>query len=170
MRKRILGLVGLITIYSEILHWIGSKNWLPPTIDIKLKSNIPFFASMCRPVYPENIRNLDENDIKIATSKPWPPDCLIGLEEIMNIMYTVNFLNIRTPKKIVVITLKFELWLSHRVMSPNDADGMANSVDPDQTAPLGVGSLIWVCTVCPGISVRKLGIITVFLFLGRDCK
>ena len=22
-------------------------------------------------------------------------------------------------------------------MSPNDADGMANSVDPDQTAPLG---------------------------------
>ena len=28
-------------------------------------------------------------------------------------------------------------WLYHRVMSPNDADGMANSVDPDQTAPLG---------------------------------
>ena len=33
-------------------------------------------------------------------------------------------------------------------MSPNDADGMANSVDPDQTAPLG-------------ISIRKLRIITV---------
>ena len=29
------------------------------------------------------------------------------------------------------------MWLYHRVMSPNDADGMANSVDPDQTAPLG---------------------------------
>ena len=42
-------------------------------------------------------------------------------------------------------------------MSPNDADGMANSVDPDQTAR----SLIWVCTVCSGISVRKLRIITV---------
>ena len=28
-------------------------------------------------------------------------------------------------------------WLYHRVMSPNDADGMANSADPDQTAPLG---------------------------------
>ena len=40
-------------------------------------------------------------------------------------------------------------------MCPNDADGMANSVAPDQTAP------IWVCTVCPGISVRKLRIITV---------
>ena len=29
------------------------------------------------------------------------------------------------------------MWLYHRVMSPNDADGMANNVDPDQTAPLG---------------------------------
>ena len=28
------------------------------------------------------------------------------------------------------------MWLYNRVMSPNDADGMANSVDPDQT-PLG---------------------------------
>ena len=28
------------------------------------------------------------------------------------------------------------MWLYHRVMSPKDADGMANSVDPDQTAPL----------------------------------
>ena len=35
-------------------------------------------------------------------------------------------------------------------MSPNEADGMANSVDPDQTAP-------------PGISDRKLRIITVRL-------
>ena len=48
------------------------------------------------------------------------------------------------------------MWLCHRVMSPNYADGIANSVDPDQTAPL-----IWVCTVCPGISVRKLRISTV---------
>ena len=29
------------------------------------------------------------------------------------------------------------MWLYHRVTSPNDTDGMANSVDPDQTAPLG---------------------------------
>ena len=27
------------------------------------------------------------------------------------------------------------MWLYHRVMSPKDADRMANSVDPDQTAP-----------------------------------
>ena len=29
------------------------------------------------------------------------------------------------------------MWLFYRVMSPNDTDRMANSVDPDQTAPLG---------------------------------
>ena len=40
-------------------------------------------------------------------------------------------------------------------MCPKCADGMANSVDTDQTAP------IWVCTVCPDLSVRKLRIITV---------
>ena len=28
------------------------------------------------------------------------------------------------------------IWRYHRVMSPNDADGIANSVDHDQTAPL----------------------------------
>ena len=36
-------------------------------------------------------------------------------------------------------------------MSPNDLDGMTNSVDPDQTAPLG---LIWVYTVCLDLSRR----------------
>ena len=46
------------------------------------------------------------------------------------------------------------MWLYHGVTSPNDADGMANSVDPDQT-------LIWVCTICPGLSVQKFRIITV---------
>ena len=33
-----------------------------------------------------------------------------------------------------------KIWtmlLYSRIMSPNDADGMANSVEPDQTAPLG---------------------------------
>ena len=42
------------------------------------------------------------------------------------------------------------MWLYHTLMSPNDADRMANSVD-------------WVCTVCPGLSVRKFRIITVII-------
>ena len=38
----------------------------------------------------------------------------------------------------------------------------ANSVDPDQT-------LIWVCTVYPGLSVRKFRIITVeALYFGQN--
>ena len=41
-------------------------------------------------------------------------------------------------------------------MSSKNAEGVANSVDSDQAAPL-----IWVCTVCPDVSVRKLRIITV---------
>ena len=45
-------------------------------------------------------------------------------------------------------------WLYHRAISLNDADGKSNSVDRRS-------SLIWVCTVCSGISVRKLRIITV---------
>ena len=34
------------------------------------------------------------------------------------------------------------MWLYHRVMSPNDADRMANSADPDQTAPLDLHYLL----------------------------
>ena len=51
---------------------------------------------------------------------------------------TVKILKFLVTRKIAVIILKIcMMWLYHRVMSPKDADGMANSVDPDQTAPLG---------------------------------
>ena len=47
-------------------------------------------------------------------------------------------------------------------MHPKDAEGIVNSVDPDQTAPLGNrSSLIWVWTICLDLSVRKLRNITV---------
>ena len=39
------------------------------------------------------------------------------------------------------------MWLYYREMSPNESDGMANSVVPDQTAPLGAvwsGSALFV--------------------------
>ena len=49
------------------------------------------------------------------------------------------------------------MWLYHRVMGPKQADGMANSVDPGQTR----SSLIWVYTVCLGLSVWKLRIIRI---------
>ena len=34
------------------------------------------------------------------------------------------------------------MWLYHRVLSPKDADRMANSADPDQTAPAPLGA-VW---------------------------
>ena len=40
-------------------------------------------------------------------------------------------------------------------------DGIANSVDPDQTAPRS--SLFWVCTVCLDLSVPILRTFTVFV-------
>ena len=67
------------------------------------------------------------------------PSAEVNTSETLSVLYphrvsTVNFLNIGTPKQFVVIAIKFELWLYHRVTSPNDADGMANSVDPDRGA------------------------------------
>ena len=38
-------------------------------------------------------------------------------------------------QKITVNILKFDFY--HSVMHPKDADRMANSADPDQTAPFG---------------------------------
>ena len=76
------------------------------------------------------------HDTKLSSNNQHFPQNFLALFLIS--MGTVNFLNIRTPKNFVVITLKFELCGSTiEVMSPNDADGMANSVDPDQTNPRG---------------------------------
>ena len=45
-------------------------------------------------------------------------------------------------------------------MGPKDADGIANSVDPDQTAPLGA---VWSgSTLFAQAYVRKLRIVMVF--------
>ena len=75
---------------------------------------------------------------------------------------------IKIPKyldtqKVAVIILKLNY---HRVMSPKDAGGMANSVNLDQTAP---SSLIWVYTVFLDLPVRELKIITVNVFLKYNC-
>ena len=57
------------------------------------------------------------------------------------------------------------MWLYHSVMSPNDADGMANSVDPDQTAPLGAfcfGSALF-AQACLSENLGSLRVTLVFL-------
>ena len=81
---------------------------------------------------------------------------------------TINFQNICCNHSKI-----WTMWLYHGVISPNDADGMANSVDPDQTAPLGavwsgsalfaqaylfenIGSLRYVWNSQMILAVRKL--------------
>ena len=60
----------------------------------------------------------------------------------------VKFLNFGMPENFAVIYLKFkQRGQTLRVFCQNGANGIANSV--------------WVCTVCPDLSVQKLRIITV---------
>ena len=46
---------------------------------------------------------------------------------------TVKILKFGTPQTIAIIVLKI-VWCNIALMHPTDADGMANSIDPDQTA------------------------------------
>ena len=50
---------------------------------------------------------------------------------------TVKFLNFQLQKNFAVIYLKFKQRPNLRVLCQNDANGIANSEDPDQTAPVG---------------------------------
>ena len=51
---------------------------------------------------------------------------------------TVKFLNIGTPKKLCCNLPKIQTKRPHlKVFCQKDANGIANSEDPDQTAPLG---------------------------------
>lgn len=60
-----------------------------------------------------------------------------------NTMDTINLLKIGTLQRITVIVPKTELlWFYNTVMRPENEDFMANSKNPNQTAPL-----IWVCTI-----------------------
>ena len=52
-------------------------------------------------------------------------------------MHTVKFLNFRTPKTFAVSYLKFkQSCQTLGFFCQNGAKGIANSEDPDQTAPL----------------------------------
>ena len=54
------------------------------------------------------------------------------------IVSTVKFLNFRMPENFAVIYLKFkEKGQNVCVFLRKEANGMVNSEDPDQTAPLG---------------------------------
>ena len=52
-------------------------------------------------------------------------------------MNTVKFLNFRTPENFAIINLKFKQRSQtfYMVFRQKDVNGIANSEDPDQTAP-----------------------------------
>ena len=82
--------------------------------------------------------------------------CGYFLSFLCNIVYRKFLRYSDTPENCCPQCKIWTMWLFHRVMSPNDADGMANSVDLIR---------LLLCTVCPGTSVRKLRIITVQHFV-----
>ena len=58
-----------------------------------------------------------------------------------NLPSTVKVLNFQTPKMFAVINLKFKQRFFHREINTKCAVRLANSADPDQTAPLGAGAV-----------------------------
>ena len=72
--------------------------------------------------------------------------------KLHTIFNCVKFLIFRTPENFAVIYLKFKQRPKLRVFYQNDANGLANSEDPDQTAPRS-GTALFV--------QKKLRVITV---------
>ena len=75
---------------------------------------------------------------------------------------TIKFLNFQTPEIFAVIYLKFKTKRKNlRVFHQKDANGIANSEDPDQTAPLGSGSSLFaqVCMSQNLVSLRYHGFV-----------
>ena len=97
----------------------------------------------------------------------WLPSvlCWPAKEQIWSYHKTPK--NSDTPKNYCNSPKIWLIWIVHRVMCLNDADGMANSVDPDQTAPWhsSRSSLIWVYTVYSDLSVHTYRNITVAVVL-----
>ena len=76
-------------------------------------------------VYPFFLIN-----IKTCLPEIWSSVFVICCLSVLN--YRNNSIKNRTPE---VITLHVIIWFSSAVERLNDADGMANNEDPDQTAP-----------------------------------
>ena len=79
--------------------------------------------------------------LKFVMTECWKTQIrLMGLSEIILLLKAVyrKFSKYSDTQNICCNHSKiWTMWVYHRVMSPNDADGTANSADPDQTAPLG---------------------------------
>ena len=109
---------------------------------------------------------------------PWPL-WMAGHAQLKFVMTECSKTQIRkfpkysdTPKNYCNHPKSWKRWLFLTVMHPKDAEGIANSVDPDQTAPLGAvwsGSALFVQT-CLSENLGKLWYLVIsFLVLRAGC-
>ena len=81
--------------------------------------------------FSEHLINISINHTSTNRSTPWSDFWFQNMDT------TVKILKIWTPEKVAVIILNLKNCFYCIEMHRKDVDGMANSVDPDQTAPLG---------------------------------
>ena len=117
----------------------------PDRMTLSMVSNFVPYKLLLNSPYSKNWSFFISNSIVSLSVKKYPFPWIspsLGAREVSGIEWRYLQLNFKASKKVLFLircnhSKIWTMWLYHRVMSPNDADGMANSVDPDQTAPLG---------------------------------
>ena len=109
------------TAAKTLIRLGGCPGWYESSLDAQ-----SLLVLSCRGSYKDNMTDAEEVEEKITVM-------------ILNILTKYcKFPKYSDTQKICCNLSKiWTMWLYHRLISPNDADGMANSVDPDQTSPLG---------------------------------
>ena len=102
---------------------------------------MPYYSDNSKLLFELNYK--DTNKIHLSEDQAIKCWEIWGFRSILKSYHSIVIGNYRKfPKysdtqRFVLITKILTMWLYHRVMCPNDADGMVNSIDPDQTASLG---------------------------------
>ena len=92
---------------------------------------------------------------KLSSLQKWRPN--LGGVSINKFVYRKISKNWDTKNNYCDCPKNGTIWFHNAEMRPEDADGAANSIDPDQTAPWS--GLIRVYTVCSDLSVPILRVL-----------
>ena len=99
---------------------------------------------------------------QVATGQvtTWPKVSTCSCNSVyLNLIAAVKILNIRTPKTFAVITLKLKKMALPKSNAPKRCSRNCKQCRPWSDSS-SRSSQIWVCTVCPDLSVQKLRNIT----------